>query len=174
MDQMQESATFSKIVEGLIKLNADLTKFPVRQITDTSRQSLPSAIWTSLYAGAFVAGKSSCSWVFLFFSFFFHRGGVRDCQRKIQETNDGEDVDAVKQTFRMATAPKRKRRLSTKSSELLSNFGNKVGAVMGRIGRRKSINITDPALRPAGMANAPKPTQSDGQPARMSSAERQR
>lgn len=121
MDQMQESATFSKIVEALIRLNADLTKLP----------------------------------------------------RKIQETNDGEDVDAVKQTFRMATAPKRKRRLSTKSSELLSNFGNKVGAVMGRMGRRKSINITDPALRPAGAANAPKLTQPDGQPARMSSAERQ-
>ena len=44
MDQMQESATFSKIVEALIRLNADLTKLPVRQIADMSRQSLPSAI----------------------------------------------------------------------------------------------------------------------------------
>lgn len=74
----------------------------------------------------------------------------------------------------MATASKRKRRLSTKSSELLSNLGKGVGAVMGRMGRRKSINITDQALRPGGAANAPKPMQSGGQPARMSSAERQR
>ena len=55
MDQMQESATCSKIVEALIRLNASLTsQLPVRQITDMSRRSLPSAFRTGPYAGAFL------------------------------------------------------------------------------------------------------------------------